>query len=101
MCMRVIAIDQQASAACMNNTVDREIFAVKTFSPVERVAKIKRAKNYFALYLQCKSESRWRKLNALKNMNIKRSKNFPIYSILVCFSYYGMCATHIIQKQCG
>ena len=35
-------------------TVDREIFAVKKFSPVARVAKIKRVKNYFALYLQYK-----------------------------------------------
>ena len=38
----------------MWHTVDREIFAVKKFSPVARVAKIKRAKNYFALYLQYK-----------------------------------------------
>ena len=36
-------------------TVDREIFAVKNFSPVAWVAKIKRAKkSSFALYLQCK-----------------------------------------------
>ena len=37
-----------------HDTVDRETFAIKKFSPVALVAKIKRAKKSFALHLQRK-----------------------------------------------
>ena len=41
---------------------------------------IKHAKNSFALYIWCKIEARWKKLNALKNL---KRENFPIYSKLI------------------
>ena len=46
------------------NTVDREIFAVKKFSPVAKAAKIKRSENFL-----CEKKLR---------------ENFTIYGIMQC-----------------
>ena len=43
LCVRLLTV--------MHTTVDREIFTVKKFPPVTWVAKIKRVKNSFVLYI--------------------------------------------------
>ena len=78
----------------MTNTVDREMFAVKKFSPLAQVAKIQRAKIYLRRIITVTLPA----VAKIKHAEIyhaekKERENFPIYGSRL---YDSLVRDHVI-----
>ena len=77
------------NAESFGHTVDREIFAVKTFSPVAAAAKIKRTKIFLYQIIRARLWGvipKWRKLNA-RRFNARKKEYAKISRSTVHHEY--------------